>query len=155
MRATLDWSHALLSGREQALLRRLSVFAGWSLEMAEQVCADAVSRRPRMLDLTSGLVDKSLVVVEPEVLGQARYRLLDTIRGYAAEKLAESSEAAVTGSGFVTTPCGSSSARRLSGWRSSRPLAAAVDVFRRYDADAGNLRQVLSGCLADGDAETG
>src|ERR1035441_5880727 len=94
LRATLDWSHALLSTPEQALLRRLSVFAGWSLEMAEQVCADDDLPAAEVLDLTSGLVDKSLVVVEPEVLGQARYRLLGTIRDYAAGKLAESGESA-------------------------------------------------------------
>jgi predicted ATPase len=94
LRATLDWSHALLNPQEQALLRRLSVFAGWSLEMAEQVCADSDLPAAEVLDLTSGLVDKSLVVVEPEVLGQARYRLLDTIRGYAAERLAAAGESA-------------------------------------------------------------
>ncbi len=156
LRATLDWSHALLNAREQALLRRLSVFAGWSLEMAEQVCADANLPAAEVLDLTSGLVDKSLVVVEPEVLGQARYRLLDTIRGYAAERLASSGEAVAVhlrlrdyalqfvqraeAIGMAVVPA---------------PWSAAVDVFRRYDVDVGNLRQVLSGCLIDGDAETG
>jgi predicted ATPase/DNA-binding CsgD family transcriptional regulator len=156
LRATLDWSHALLNAREQALLRRLSVFAGWSLEMAEQVCADADLAAAEVLDLTSGLVDKSLVVVEPEVLGQARYRLLDTIRGYAVERLAASGEAVavhlrlrdytlqfVQGAetiGMAVVPA---------------PWSATVDVFRRYDVDVGNLRQVLSGCLIDGDAETG
>ena len=156
LRATLDWSHALLNPREQALLRRLSVFAGWSLEMAEQVCADADLPAAEVLDLTSGLVDKSLVVVEPEVLGQARYRLLDTIRGYAAERLASSGEAVAVhlrlrdytlrfvqraeAIGMAVVPA---------------PWSAVVDVFRRYDVDIGNLRQVLSGCLIDGDAETG
>ncbi|HEY4850035.1 MAG TPA: AAA family ATPase, partial [Streptosporangiaceae bacterium] len=156
LRATLDWSHALLNAREQALLRRLSVFAGWSLEMAEQVCTDANLPAAGVLDLTSGLVDKSLVVVEPEVLGQARYRLLDTIRGYAAERLASCGEAVAVhlrlrdyalqfvqraeAIGMAVVPA---------------PWSAAVDVFRRYDVDVGNLRQVLSGCLIDGDAETG
>jgi predicted ATPase/DNA-binding CsgD family transcriptional regulator len=156
LRATLDWSHALLNPREQALLRRLSVFAGWSLEMAEQVCADTDLPADQVLHLTSGLVDKSLVVVEPEVLGQARYRLLDTIRDYAAEKLAASGESAPARLRlrdytlrFVQR------AEAIGMAAAGAPWSAAVDVFRRYDADVGNLRQVLSGCLADGDTETG
>ena len=76
------------------LLRRLSVFAGWSLEMAEQVCADDGLPAGDILDLIAALVDKSLVVVEPEVLGQARYRLLDSIRAYAAQRLADAGESA-------------------------------------------------------------
>ena len=94
LRATIDWSHDLLSGPEQVLLRRLSVFAGWSLEMAEQVCADRLLPAEEIIGLTAGLVDKSLVVVEPEVLGQARYRMLDSIRAYAAQRLADAGEAA-------------------------------------------------------------
>ncbi len=88
LRAAIDWSHDLLTAREQALLRRLSVFAGWSLEMAEQVCTDELVPRSAILDTVAALVDKSLVVREPEALGQARFRMLDTIREYAAEKLA-------------------------------------------------------------------
>jgi predicted ATPase/DNA-binding CsgD family transcriptional regulator len=156
LRATLDWSHALLNTQEQALLRRLSVFAGWSLEMAEQVCADAGLPAAQMLDLTSGLVDKSLVVVEPEVLGQARYRLLDTIRGYAAERLAESGEFAATALRLRDYTLRFVEHAEAIGMAVARaPWSAAVAVFRRYDADVGNLRQVLSRCLADGDAETG
>ena len=84
LRGTIDWSHELLSHPEQILLRRLSVFAGWSLEMAEQVCSDDAIPAGDILDLLAALVDKSLVVLEPEALGQARYRLLRTIREYAA-----------------------------------------------------------------------
>ena len=94
LRATIDWSHDLLSGPEQVLLRRLSAFAGWSLEMAEQVCADRLLPAEEIIGLTAALVDKSLVAVEPEVLGQARYRMLDSIRAYAAQRLAEAGEAA-------------------------------------------------------------
>ena len=156
LRATLDWSHALLNTQEQALLRRLSVFAGWSLEMAEQVCADADLPAAEVLDLTSGLVDKSLVVVEPEVLGQARYRLLDTIRGYAAERLAASGESAPVH--LRLREYALRFAQRAGAEAMAvvpAPWSATVDVFRRYDADVGNLRQVMSACLADGDAETG
>ena len=156
LRATLDWSHALLSTPEQALLRRLSVFAGWSLEMAEQVCADDDLPAAEVLDLTSGLVDKSLVVVEPEVLGQARYRLLDTIRDYAAGKLAESDESAAARLRLRDYTLRFAQRAEAIGMAVvATPWSAVVDVFRRYDADVGNLRQVLSRCLADGDAETG
>src|SRR5215831_6293271 len=92
--ATMDWSHELLTTSEQVLLRRLSVFVGWSLEMAEQVCSDDDLPAPEVLGLLASLMDKSLVVLEPEVLGEARYRMLDTIREYAAERLADTGESA-------------------------------------------------------------
>jgi DNA-binding CsgD family transcriptional regulator len=132
------------------------VFAGWSLEMAEQVCADASLPAAGMLDLTSGLVDKSLVGVEPEVLGQVRYRLLDSIRDYAAERLAESGESAAVHLRLreyalrFTQHAGAQAMAVV-----PAPWSATVDAFRRYNAELGNLRQVLSACLADGDAETG
>jgi predicted ATPase/DNA-binding CsgD family transcriptional regulator len=156
LRATIDWSHELLTTREQLMLRRLSVFAGWSLEMAEEVCADDELPAGDMLDLITALVDKSLVVVEPEALGQTRYRLLNTIREYAAERLAEAGESAARhhrlrdysllvaehsmAVGMAIIPA---------------PWSARVDVFLRYDVDAGNALQVLGRCLTDGDAETG
>ena len=84
LRAAIGWSHDLLTARERVLFRRLSVFAGWSLEAAEQVCADEEIPAGDVLDLTAALVDKSLVLREAEALGQARYRMLDTIREYAA-----------------------------------------------------------------------
>ncbi len=156
LRATLDWSHALLNAREQTLLRRLSVFAGWSLEMAEQVCADADLPAAEVLDLISGLVDKSLVVVEPEVLGEARYRLLDTIRGYAVERLAASGESAAVQLRLRDYTLRFVQRAEAIGMAvAGEPWSAAVGVFRRYDADVGNLRQVLTGCLIDGAAETG
>ena len=65
LRATLDWSHGLLSVAEQAVFRRLAVFAGgWSLEAAEAVCADPAVPPADVLELLSHLVDKSLVVVD-------------------------------------------------------------------------------------------
>ena len=156
LRATIDWSHNLLSAPEQILLRRLSVFSGWSLEMAEQVCTDGGLPVEDVVGLTAGLVDKSLVGVEPEVLGQARYRMLDSIRAYAAQRLSEAGEAAATQARLrdhALAVCERNEAVGLatipSGW------AAVVAVFRRSDADVANLRQVLSSCLAAGDAETG
>src|ERR671916_378267 len=93
LHATMDWSHELLSLEERALFRRLSVFAGgFTLEAAESVCAGAGLERDEVLDLLSHLVDKSLVIMREES-GEARYRLLETVRQYAREKLSESGEA--------------------------------------------------------------
>ena len=88
LRAAVDWSYELLTEPEQALLRRLSVFSGWNLEMAEQVCADEAIPAGQVLDLLAALIDKSLVTLDGELDGDARYRLLDTIREYAAGRLA-------------------------------------------------------------------
>jgi predicted ATPase/DNA-binding CsgD family transcriptional regulator len=156
LRATIDWSHDLLAERERVLLRRLSVFAGWSLEMAEQVCSDERIPADDMLDLLAALVDKSLVVREPEALGQARYRLLDTIRAYAAAKLADAGETAAFQRrlrAYVLALMERNFAVGMAlapGSRQDR-----VDLHRRYDLDAGNVWQVLSQCLEDGDLETG
>jgi non-specific serine/threonine protein kinase len=92
LRATMDWSYALLSVQEQRLLNRLSVFAGgWSLEAAEAVSGEKNHLSESTLDLLSHLADKSLVIVE-ERDGASRYRMLETIRQYALEKLAEADE---------------------------------------------------------------
>jgi predicted ATPase/DNA-binding SARP family transcriptional activator len=93
LRALIDWSYDLLSEAERVLLRRLSVFAGgWSFEAAQAVCGEGLG--DAVLDLLSHLVDKSLVVVEEQAEAEeARYRLLETIRQYAREKLLESGEA--------------------------------------------------------------
>jgi non-specific serine/threonine protein kinase len=102
LRATIDWSYDLLPEMERQLLSRLAVFVdGWTLEAAEAVCAGdkrpAPARpadyihREEILDLLTRLVNKSLVVKE-EQDGVVRYRLLETIRQYAREKLADSGE---------------------------------------------------------------
>ncbi len=93
LRATMDWSHDLLSAPEQIVLRRLSVFAGGcSLATAEAVCAGEEVEREHVLDLLSVLVNKSLVVAQTLQRGEARYSLLETIRQYAHEKLNGSGE---------------------------------------------------------------
>jgi predicted ATPase/DNA-binding CsgD family transcriptional regulator len=156
LRATLDWSHDLLTAGEQVLLRRLSVFAGWSLDMAEQVCSgDGIEPR-EVLDLLAGLVDKSLVAREPEVLGQARYRLLDTIREYAATRLAAAGESSASQHRLRDYALAvTEHNHRLGLARIPGRWPERADIFRRYDVDAANLWQVLSHCLAEGDAESG
>jgi predicted ATPase/DNA-binding SARP family transcriptional activator/Tfp pilus assembly protein PilF len=88
LRATLDWSYALLEPAEQRLLRRLSVFAGgFSLELAEQIVAE-----PLALSLLERLVDQSLLQRTVGVAGEPRLMLLETIRAYGLERLAEHGE---------------------------------------------------------------
>jgi predicted ATPase/class 3 adenylate cyclase len=87
LRATIDWSYQLLSEPEQELLSRLSVFAGGcSVEAVEAVCVGGAVTSGSILDLLAGLVDKSLVMVDPSSSSH-RYRLLDTIGEYAREEL--------------------------------------------------------------------
>jgi len=93
LKAAIDWSYALLSSEEKALLRRLAVFAaGCSFDTAEAVCSGEEILPARMLDLLSSLVDKTLIVAETTGKAPARYRLLETIREYALEKLNEAGE---------------------------------------------------------------
>ncbi len=95
LRAAMDWSHDLLSEREQTLLRRLSVFAGgFALEAVESICGGHGIHETEVLDLLTHLVDKSMVLVKETDGTEARYRLLETIRQYAAEKLAAYGELA-------------------------------------------------------------
>jgi predicted ATPase/class 3 adenylate cyclase len=108
LRALIDWSYDLLSEAEQAVLRRLSVFAGgWTLEAAEVICSDFGSgtdppaiqdqkskiQSEDVLDLLTQLMDKSLVSVEEGASGTVRYRLLETVRQYSRDRLQESGEA--------------------------------------------------------------
>jgi len=94
LEAAVDWSYQLLSDAERQLLSRLSVFpATWSLEAAEHVCGgDGISEHD-VLDLLSRLVGKSVVVVDSEFAGARRYRLLETVRQYARERLVQSGAA--------------------------------------------------------------
>jgi non-specific serine/threonine protein kinase len=92
LHAAIDWSYDLLSSSEQSLFRRLSVFVnGWTLEAAEVVCSD-VNIKPQMIwDSLTQLINKSLVIAK-EIHGKPRYRMLETIRQYANERLIETAE---------------------------------------------------------------
>lgn len=93
LRASIDWSHAMLTEPERILFRRLAVFmGGFDLDAAHAVGADADVEHFQLVDQLGLLVDKSLIVTE-EVDGMMRYRLLETVRQYGLEKLAESGEA--------------------------------------------------------------
>jgi non-specific serine/threonine protein kinase len=94
--ATVEWSYNLLSSAERALFDRLTVFAGgFDLDAAEEICSDTQNVSPDLvrvsdvLDLLWHLVDKSLVVAEAESTGLERYRLLETLRQFTRERLAD------------------------------------------------------------------
>ena len=94
LEATVDWSYQLLSDVERQLLSRLSVFpAAWTLEAAEHICVGDGINGHDVLDLLSRLVNKSLVVVDRANVDERRYRLLDTIRHYARERLLQAGAA--------------------------------------------------------------
>ena len=93
LRASVDWSHALLTEPERVLFRRLAVFlGGFDLDAAQAVAGSGDVERYQVLDQLTLLVDKSLVVAD-DSRGRTRYRLLETVRQYAQEKLGESGEA--------------------------------------------------------------
>jgi predicted ATPase/class 3 adenylate cyclase len=92
LRATVDWSYQLLTSEEQRLFERLSVFAGeFDLRAVERVCAEPPLRATEMFDVLASLVDKSMVVADRGDAG-TRYRLLETLRQFAAERLAEAGD---------------------------------------------------------------
>jgi predicted ATPase/class 3 adenylate cyclase/DNA-binding CsgD family transcriptional regulator len=93
LRASVDWSHALLTQPERVLFRRLAVFVGGlDLDAAQAVAGSGELERHHVLEQLSLLVDKSLVIAEDH-RGRTRYRLLETVRQYAQEKLSDSAEA--------------------------------------------------------------
>ena len=92
LRASVDWSHDLLTDAERVFFRRLAVFrGGFDVDAAHSVVDGHTSQRYQVLDLLSQLVDKSLVIVH-HATEPVRFRLLETMREYAAEKLSESGE---------------------------------------------------------------
>lgn len=93
LKALVDWSYDLLNDAEKSMLCRLSVFAGgWTVEAAEAVCAGDLIEEWKVVDLLTSLCDKSLVVSE-EQDGSSRYRLLETVRQYAKDRLLDQGDA--------------------------------------------------------------
>ncbi len=150
LRGSLDWGHELLSEPERHLFRRLSVFGGgWTLEAAEAVCSGNGIAPDEVLDLLSGLVDKSLVV-GVGTGGVARYRMLEPIRQYALEKLAEGGEA-----GEVR---GRHAAFFLDLAEEAEPELSGPEQsswVEGLEADHDNLRDTLAWLLERGEPGTG
>ena len=150
LRSLIDWSHELLSGPEQVLFRRVSVFAaGWTVEAAEGICAGNGIDTGQVLPLLLQLQDKSLVVAD-EQRGAVRYRLLETLRQYGSDRLRASGEEAVLRArhrdwfvGFVD--------RDERVWYGS----GQAKWMDRLEIELGNLRAALEWCTLEVQAANG
>jgi non-specific serine/threonine protein kinase len=149
LRSLMDWSYELLAEDEKTMLRRVSVFSGgWTLEAAEQVCGKAGGGD--VLELLASLTDKSLVLAEAST-GAIRYRLLETVRHYALDRLRGTGEEARLKRAhlahFVTLA--EEADRKLNG----PDMAAWLD---RLEMDHDNVRAALSFATASpGDGPAG
>ena len=151
LRATLEWSHELLSEAERALFRRLSVFAGgWTLEVAEEVCSGEGVEQDDVLELLSELVDKSLVVVEAGEDRVPRFRMLEPVRQYGQERLHESGTAERVRERHAKY--------YLALAQEAEPELEGANQTRwidRLEAEHDNLRAALSWALEGGGVELG
>jgi predicted ATPase/DNA-binding SARP family transcriptional activator/DNA-binding CsgD family transcriptional regulator len=149
LRATLDWSYELLSQPERALFSRLSVFAGgWTLEAAEVVGAGDGVKEGDVLDLLSGLVNKSMVVIDPA--GGPRYGMLEPVRRYGQERLGASGEADAVRRRHAY--CYFELCKEVEPWlRGARQEVWLEQLEREY----GNLRAALSWTLDRGEMDLG
>src|SRR5215203_2250011 len=152
IRGTLDWSHELLYERERKVFRRLSVFAGgWTLEASEVVVSDESVGKSEVLELLSELVEKSLAIAELTAeSGGVRYRLLDSIRQYALEKLEQSGEAedVMQAHAEYFLALAEEAEPELIGPRET-------EWFERLEEEIDNLRAALSWASEYGEAELG
>jgi non-specific serine/threonine protein kinase len=150
LRATIAWSHDLLSQAERALFRRLGAFVGgWTLDAAESVCAGAGIAATDVLDLLSGLVDKSLVNVESGG-GAQRYRLLETIRNYATEHLEASGEVETLRDAHAEWFLAIAEQPRPDLWRIGQ-----AEWAEELDSEHDNLRAALRWCVQRNKVEEG
>jgi predicted ATPase len=151
LRATIDWSHDLLDERERALFRRLGIFVnGFTLEGATAVGGGADLDELDAFDVLASLVDKSLVLAEPDG-DSLRYRLLESTRVHALEKLDAASERAAIASRhlrYLRNLFATLSERR---WRTGR-LTELEEVTQTELED---VRSALDGALAQSDATEG
>ena len=149
LRTTIDWSHDLLTAAEQALLRRLCVFAGrFTVDDAEAVCVYGEGMAGQALDVLSALVDKSLVMKE-DVRGVAAYRLHETMREYASLKLRDAAEEETLAERYVEyyrMRC-----RDAEGDARHR----TVDWLQWVELEIDNIRSALHRCLAASDWRRG
>lgn len=151
VRAAIDWSYALLPARERTLFRRVSIFAGGcTLDAAEVVAAPRENANGDVLSGMETLVDHSLLRGVPQPDGESRFRLLETIRDYGLEQLAESGEEAAARRAHATY--------YLALAEAAKPQLFGPEQVRwleRLDWEHDNLRQVLAGAREAKDAVQG
>jgi predicted ATPase len=148
LRALIDWSYDSLPEAEAALLRRLSVFpGGWTLEAAEAVCSDSTIQNEEVLDRLTALVDRSLVLVE-ETREGLRYRMQETVREYAREKLREHGEEEAAHAGHLAyfLRLAEAAGPKLRGPDPEATLA-------QLEAEIDNFRAALAWCETEGEQQ--
>jgi predicted ATPase/DNA-binding CsgD family transcriptional regulator len=158
--AAIDWSYAQLTDREQLLFTRLSVFAGgWTLAAAETVCAGNGIDQSEVLELLISLTDKSLVLVESQT-DNGRFRLLEPLRQYAAERLsaASAAERARCRDRHAAFFIASASESFAPWWEASISQLRAADmrrpgVLERWESDYDNVRTAFSWLLENDAAD--
>jgi predicted ATPase/DNA-binding CsgD family transcriptional regulator len=155
LKATLDWSHALLNPSQQRVFRRLAVFAGtWGVDLAEAVCGDASDG---VLEALGRLVDLSLVLADHRA-GRIRHHLLEPVRHYAFDRLVESGELDAlrrrhalvvieTAERMEASARGVGSARR-SAWPAIELLYPNLQVALRWCLEQGDMTTALRGAAA-------
>ena len=143
LRASIEWSYSLLTEKEQLLFRRLSAFAStFALDAVERICSGQGLDSDEALDVLGRLADKSVLIAEREDGGVARFRLLETLRQYAAERLVGAGETE-----FME--------RRHSEYYVALAEAAAAGMhgpgqgawLERLEEEHDNLLKVLSWCV--------
>jgi predicted ATPase/class 3 adenylate cyclase len=149
LRAAIDWSYELLDDAERTVLARLSVFAGgFTLEAAEAVVSGAGIDAGEVFDILSRLVARSLVEADTEG-AEARYRLLETIRQYAAERLEARDEAPQTRAAHARYFAGFGEAS-LAGLATP----AELDWWQRFGREMDNIRVALAWAIESHDVDT-
>ncbi|RVT97765.1 hypothetical protein EOD42_08150 [Rhodovarius crocodyli] len=145
LRATLDWSHDLLSAEEQRVARRLSVFQGcFPMDAAIAIAAEPGQDPVEVIDLVGRLLDKSFLTLQPRLEEQA-YRCLDTTRLYLADKLAEAGEA-----GSVADAHARYYTQLFSEAEPLWDKLPVAEARARLMPDLDNLRCAIDWCLCDG-----
>lgn len=147
LRAMVDWSWELLSDAERTVLRRLSVFSGGaSLEAAERICVDAEVQPDDVLELLTSLAEKSLLVAEGN--DAPRYRMLGTIKEYAAQRLAEAGESEQARQAHLAyfTDLAETAEPHLR-------RAEQLEWLAVLEADRDNIGAAMRGAIAAGEAQ--
>jgi predicted ATPase/DNA-binding CsgD family transcriptional regulator len=156
LRATVEWSFDLLTEPERTLLRRLSVFHGWTLDEAERICAGGQLPASEVLDLLTALIDKSLVSVDQDAAAGPKYRLLEVVREFAAELAGANGETEVLQSAHRDCMVElAESVASVAFVRGDPPWPERVAMYHRIAGERANFQLALGYCVRQGEAEIG
>ncbi len=141
LKSLIDWSYDLLSENEKKLWNRLSIFSGgWKLESAEKICSDDIITEDEVIDLLTGLTEKSIVLYDENT---ERFRMLETIRQYGDEMLKNSNESESLKSKYLEYYI------ELVGFIDGKLKLRKSDIsdwMKAMDSESGNLEKCLLLC---------